>query len=285
MILVTGATGKTGRELVRLLSAHGARFRVLARSAEKARSRLGTDVEICEGDLERCDSLEPAMRGVERIFLLSSPDPGSPTLQKNALEAAKKAGVSYIVKMSAVDASPTSKSRFLRLHGEMDATLTKSGVTYTILRPHSFMQNTLGFAPTISAQGVFHTPPSQAIPVVDVRDIAAVACSVLVENGHEGKTYTITGPDVLTYKQMGEKIGAAIGKPVQHMEVPPEAVRAGMLGAGMPEWIVEGVLELYAHLGGQEPTRVTEQIAGKEPIRFDEFARDHAAVFRGAGSA
>jgi len=285
MILVTGGTGKTGRELVRLLSSHGARFRVLARDAKKARSRLGNDVEIFEGDLERAGSLEPAMQGVERIFLLSSPDPGSPTLQKNALEAAKKAGVSYIAKMSAVDASPTSKSRFLRLHGEMDATLTKSGVTYTLLRPHSFMQNTLGFAPTISTQGVFYTPPSAPVPVVDIRDIAAVACSVLLENGHEGKTYTITGPESLTYAQMGAKIGAAIGKPVQHVEVPPEAARAGMLGVGMPEWIVDGLLELYAHLGAPEPTRVTEQIAGKEPITFDQFAREHAPAFRGDGKA
>ena len=285
MILVTGATGKTGRELVRLLASHGTRFRVLARSAEKARSRLGNEVEIIEGDLERADSLEPAMRGVERVFLLSSPDPGAPALQKNALEAAKKTGVSYVVKMSAVEASPTSKSRFLRIHGEMDAALAKSGLTYTCLRPHSFMQNTLGFAPLISTQSQFFTPPSAAVPVVDVRDIAAVACSVLLENGHEGKTYTITGPEALTYSQMGEKIGKAIGKPVRHVEVPPEAARAGMLGAGMPEWIVDGLLELYAHLGGQTPTRVTEQIAGKEPITFDDFARDHAPVFRGAGGA
>ncbi|HET9250973.1 MAG TPA: NAD(P)H-binding protein, partial [Candidatus Eisenbacteria bacterium] len=184
MILVTGATGKTGRELVRLLTTSGARFRVLARNADKARDRLGAGVEIVTGDLGRPESLEPAMRGIERVFLLSSPDPGSPALQRNAIEAAKKAGVSYLVKMSAVDASTTSKSRFLRLHGEMDEALEKCGLTYTRLRPHSFMQNTLEFAPTISTQGVFYTPPSAAVPVVDVRDIAAVACSVLLENGH-----------------------------------------------------------------------------------------------------
>ncbi|HET9252440.1 MAG TPA: SDR family NAD(P)-dependent oxidoreductase, partial [Candidatus Eisenbacteria bacterium] len=91
---------------------------------------------------------------------------------------------------------------------------------------------------------------------------------------------TITGPEGLTYSQMGEKIAAATGKQVRHVEVPPEAARAGMLGAGMPEWIVGGLLELYAHLAG-EVTRVTEQIAGKAPITFDQFARDHAAAFRG----
>ena len=284
MILVTGATGKTGRELVKLLSSHRARYRVFARNADKAKAQLGNGVEVVAGDLERPDSLEAAMKGVERLFLLSSPDPGSPVLQRNALEAAKKAGVSYIVKMSAVDADPASDSRFLRLHGEMEAALVKSGLTYTCLRPHSFMQNTLGFAPTISSQGAFYTPPSAAIPVVDVRDVAAVACSVLLENGHEGKTYLITGPEKLTYSQMGEKIEAAIGKPVRHVEVPPDAARAGMLGVGMPEWIVGGLLELYAHLGGEQVTRVTEQIAGKKPLTFDQFAVDHAAVFRGDAS-
>jgi uncharacterized protein YbjT (DUF2867 family) len=282
MILVTGATGKTGRELVRLLGSRGAPFRVLARNPEKATTLFGEKVSIVAGDMGRSDTLEPAMRGVDRLFLLSSPDPDAPVLQKNVLGAAKRAGVEYVVKMSAVDASTSSKSRFLRLHGEMDEELKRSGLTCTYLHPHSFMQNTLGFAPTISTQGVFYTPPSAAVPIVDVRDIAAVACSVLIENGHEGKTYTITGPEALTYGQIAEKIGAATGKPVRHMEVPPETARAGMLGAGMPEWIVGGLLELYAHLGGDNITRVTEQIAGKKPITFDEFARDHASVFAGS---
>jgi uncharacterized protein YbjT (DUF2867 family) len=284
MILVTGATGKTGSELVRMLSSRGCEFRVLARTPEKARALFGDGVEVVAGDLGRPDTLDGAMRGVDRLFLLSSPDPGAPALQESALAAAKRSDVRYVVKMSAVDASPDSPSRFLRLHGEMDRALAKSGLTCTVLHPHSFMQNTLGFAPTISTQGVFYTPPAAAIPLVDVRDIAAVACAVLVENGHEDKTYTITGPERLTYAQIAEKIGAAIGRPVRHVEVPPEAARDGMLGAGVPEWIVGGLLELYAyHLDGRgtEVTRVTEQIAGKTPITFDEFARDHAAAFRG----
>jgi uncharacterized protein YbjT (DUF2867 family) len=283
MILVTGATGKTGRELVRLLGSRGVKFRVLARNPGKGRSLFGEKVEIVAGDLARSESLDEAMRGVERLFLLSSPDPSAPTLQENAVAAAKRNGVKYIVKMSAVDASPQSPSRFLRLHGEMDQALARSGLTCTYLRPQSFMQNTLGFASTISTQGVFYTPPSQAVPLVDVRDIAAVACASLLENGHEGKTYTITGPEALTYSQVGEKIAAAIGKPVRHVEVPPEAAREGMLGAGIPEWIVGGLLELYAYEGKNEVTRVTEQIAGKTPIPYDQFAREHAPVFRGEG--
>jgi uncharacterized protein YbjT (DUF2867 family) len=281
MILVTGATGKTGKELVRLLSERRARFRVLARNAGKAGSMFGTGVEIVAGDLARPETLEPAMRGVERLFLLSSPDPGAPGLQKNALEAAKRAGVSYVVKMSAVDASPSSPARFLRIHGEMDEALARSGLSFTALRPHSFMQNTLGYAATISTQGVFYTPPQAPVPLVDVRDIAAVACSVLLENGHEGKTYTITGPEALGYGAIGEKTAAAIGKPVRHVELAPEAARAGMLQAGFPEWIVDGLLELSVHLTEPKVSRVTEQIAGKQPITYDEFARDHAAMFRG----
>ena len=285
MILVTGATGKTGSELVRLLSAAKAEFRVLARNPGKAATLFGDKVKVVAGDLGRSETLDGAMQGVERLFLLSSPDPGSPALQKNALAAAKRAGVKYVVKMSAVNADTKSKSRFLRLHGEMDEELARSGFTCTVLRPHSFMQNTLGFAPTISTQGAFYTPPSKPTPLVDVRDIAAVACSVLLENGHEGKTYAITGPESLTSAQVAEKIGAAIGKPVRHVEVTPEAAREGMIGAGYPEWIADGLLELYAYLGGEPPTRVVEQIAGKKPITFDQFARDHASVFAGTGQS
>jgi uncharacterized protein YbjT (DUF2867 family) len=154
---------------------------------EKAKGLFGSGVKVLEGDLGRPDSMEPAMRGVETLFLLSSPDPGSPALQTNALAAAKRAGVKRVVKMSAISASRDSASRFLRLHGEMDDELASSGLTWTRLRPHSFMQNTLMFVPSILSDGAFYTPPSGVMPVVDVRDIAAVACAVLLEKGHEGK--------------------------------------------------------------------------------------------------
>jgi len=285
MILVTGGTGKTGRELVRLLESRGAEFRVLARNPEKAKGFLGGGVKVLEGDLGRPDSMEPAMRGVETLFLLSSPDPGSPALQTNALAAAKRAGVKRVVKMSAISASRDSASRFLRLHGEMDDELASSGLTWTRLRPHSFMQNTLMFVPSILSDGAFYTPPSGVMPVVDVRDIAAVACAVLLEKGHEGKTYTITGPESLSYAQMAEKISTAIGKQVRYVEVPTDAARQAMLGAGWPEWVVEGLLELYTFYNSgtaASVSKVTEQIAGKKPITFEEFARDHAAAFAGS---
>lgn len=284
MILVTGATGATGSELVRLLIRKGAPVRALVRNPEKARSSLGSGVEIAVGDFERPESLEGAFHGIDRMFLLSSPDQRAATLQGNAIDAAKRAGVQHIVKMSAVESVPNSPCRLLRLHADVEHKLESSRVPYTNLRPHTFMQTTFASAATIATQGVLYAPPSGAFPPVDVRDIAAVAAEVLTTSGHEGVTYTITGPEALTYGQMGSKIGAAIGKSVQYVEVPPAAVREALLARGMSEWIADGLIELFAlYATGRASfvTDVIETVGKKRPITFDQFARDYAARFAG----
>jgi len=286
MILVTGATGATGSELVRLLRLKGVKLRVLARDPERAKSRLGAGVEAVPGDLERPESLDSAMGGVERVFLLSAPDPNASVLQGNAIEAARRAGVRHIVKMSAVESVPHSPCRLLRVHAEIEQKVAASGIPFTNLRPQSFMQNTLAFAHSIASQGAFYAPAGGAIPLVDVRDIAAVAAEVLTTPGHEGVTYTLTGPEALTNSQVAARIGIAIGKPVKHVEVPLEAAREAMLGMGMSEWLADGLVELYA-LGATGRvsfiTDVIETVGKKKPIAFDQFARDYAAKLSGQG--
>ncbi len=286
MILITGATGSTGRELVRRLTTQGARVRALVRNPEKAGAKLGPGLELAAGDLEMPDTLDEAMKGVEKVFLLSPTDPRAVELQTNAIERARRAGVKHIVKMSAVESAPDSPVRFLRVHAQIEERLARSGVPYTNLRPHSFMQNTLGYASTIASEGKMYAPPGGAYPPVDVRDIAAVAAAVLTSSGHEGKTYTITGPEALTHAQVAEKIGRALGKEVKYQEIPPAIAREVMLGIGMSEWIVDGVLELFRLYDEGEASYVTaviEEVARKKPITFDEFARDFAGAFAGQG--
>jgi len=284
MILVTGATGAVGSELVRLLTQKRAPVRAFVRNPEKARSRLGPGVEIVVGDLDRPESLDAAFHGVDRMFLLSSPGQGAATLQGNAIDAAKRAGVRHIVKMSAVESVPNSPVRLLRVHAEIEQKLEASRVPYTNLRPHSFMQSTFASAGTIASQGVMYMPAAGAIPPVDVRDIAAVAGEVLTTSGHEGVTYTITGPEVLTYAQMAAKIGAAIGRPVQYVEIQAAAAREAMLAKGMSEWIADGLIELFAlYETGRASfvTDVVETVGKKKPTAFDQFARDYAPRFAG----
>ena len=286
MILVTGATGAVGSELVRLLTRKQAPFRVLARNPETARSRLGSGAEIVAGDFERPETLDAALRGVDSLFLLSSTGERAATLQGNVIDAAKRAGARHIVKMSAVESVSNSPVRLLRAHAEIEHKLDSARIPYTNLRPHSFMQTMLASAETIASQGMMYAPAAGAFPPVDVRDIAAVAAEVLTTSGHEGVTYTITGPEALSYAQMASKIGAAIGKPVQYVEVSPAAAREAMLARGMSEWIADGLLELFAlYATGRASftTDVVETVGKKRPTTFDQFARDYAPRFAGQG--
>lgn len=286
MILITGATGNTGMEVVRQVTSKGARVRALVRNPEKAITVGGGGVETAAGDLDKPETLAKALKGIDKVFLLSTVDPRQVQLQGNLVEAAKKAGVKHIVKMSALGAALDSPVSFGRWHAQTEAQIEKSGMAFTHLRPHFFMQNVLMFAGSIAKDGVFHAPMKNGkISLVDIRDIAAVAAKVLTEGGHEGKAYVITGPEALTLAQMGQKIGAAAGKKVDYVNVPPDAARQAMLGMGMREWLIEGMLALYALFSeghGAAVTDVVAKVAGKPARTFDEFAREHAHVFRGA---
>jgi len=285
MIVVTGATGKTGSEVIRLLTGRGIRVRALARDPEKAKALKGAGLEIAIGDLEKPGTLDPAFRGADRLFLVSSPDPRVGDLHGNAIEAAKRAGVKHVVRLSAFAASPQSSVRLLRVHGEVDENLSRSGLSYTILRPQSFFQNLLYAARPIAAQGKFFaTVKDGAIGMIDNRDVAVAAASVLTSDTHSGRIYEMSGPEALTYKACAEKLSAATGRTIEYADVPPEAARAGMLAIGMPEWIADGLLELHALNASGKSAGLTdafERITQKKPRTFDVFAKDFAHVFGG----
>lgn len=288
MILVTGATGTVGTELVRQLSAAGAPVRALVRDPEKARARLGDGVELAPGDMEKPETLDAALQEVQRAFLLPPVDPGSIAMEENFLAAAKRAGLAHLVKLSSFGADPGSSMTFGRWHGQGEKLVEASGIPFTHLRPNSFMQNVLGFAGPIAAQGMLFTPAGDAgISHVDVRDIAAVAVKVLTEDGHAGKVYEITGPEALSYYDVAAKISAAIGKTVTYMPVSPEQATGALLGMGAPEWQARAVVELfllYRSGEGGHVTDVVETVGKKTPITFDQFARDYAPAFLQAPS-
>lgn len=288
MILVTGATGKVGSEVVKQLAARGAPVRALVRSPEKARAIAAPGVEIARGDLGDPGSLGAAMEGVEALFLLTPPDPRQVEWQHNAIEAAKRAGVRHVVKLSAIGASEHAPVQLGRWHWQTEEELKASGLGWTILQPGFFMQNFLGFAPTIQGQGAFYSNVNGRVALVDARDIAAVAVAALTEDGHEGQTYVITGGEAISYPEAAEKLSAALGRGVNYVEIPDEAMRSALLQAGLPDWFADDLLALNAILNAGHaatPTDVVATVAKKEPIRFDQFARDHAAAFGAAPAA
>ena len=217
MILVTGSTGRVGSDLVRQLSAKGTRVRALARDAAKGAALEAPGVEIARGDLGDPASLDAAMQGIERVFLLSSVDQGQAELQGNVVKAAKRAGVRHIVKLGAAGTGLDSPITVARLHTQTEKEIEASGIPYTFLKPALFMQFLMTHAPSIRSDGAFHMPMRDGnVPMIDVRDIAAVAAAVLTTPGHEGKAYTLTGPEALSMSEVAQKLGAAIGKPVKY---------------------------------------------------------------------
>ncbi len=284
MILVTGATGNVGGELVRLLIARGASVRVLARDPAKVQV---PGAEVMEGDLSRPETLGSVLEGVDHVFLLTPFVLDQYTLQANVIEAAKDAGGIHVVKMGAVGSSLDSPFAAGRQFARADELLRNSGLDWTILHPHAFMQNLLASAGSINGEGAIYGCTGEGrIGTVDTRDIAAVAAVALTEPGHAGQTYTLTGPESVSYPEMAARLSAVLGREIRYVDVPPDAYRDSLLGFGMPEPLADDIVLLYGSIfrdgGGDLVTTAVPDVTGQPARSFDDFARDNVAAFAGA---
>jgi uncharacterized protein YbjT (DUF2867 family) len=286
MILVTGATGRTGGALVRRLSAAGVPVRALARSASRAEGLSALPgVEVAEGDMARPATLTPALRGVDRTMLISSADPVMLEVQSNFVDAAATAGVGHVVKLSGIIADLDSPFRYARMHGEVERRVEASGMAFTHLRAGEFMHAYFRQVPSIVATGRLMLPMEDArIASIDVGDVAEVAAAILTGSGHEGAVYSLTGPEALSMTDVAEKLSTATGRTIQYVDVGPEQATAARLAAGMPPFAAEALAELFAERRkGKEAqvSPVVQAVLGRPATSFDEFAGRHAAVFRG----
>ena len=283
MILVTGATGNNGTEIVKRLAMARVQVRAMVRNRERASAIALPRVEVVEGDFDRPATLLSALAGVERAFLLTNSSERAQSQQIAFIDAARQSGVAHIVKLSQFGAEAHSPVRFLRYHAAVEAALQASGIAYTLLRPNLFMQGLLNFRSTIATQNAFYAAAGEAkVSAVDVRDIAEVAVAALTESGHEGKLYELTGPQALTHAEMAEGLSRALGRQVAFVDIPPEAMREALLGFGVPVWQADGLIEDYAHYRRGEAAAVTSGVrdaTGNAPRGFEEFARDYAATF------
>jgi uncharacterized protein YbjT (DUF2867 family) len=286
MILVTGATGMTGSELVRRLSARGVRVRGLTRNPAKATALSALpNVEIVEGDMAHPETLSGALQDVDRAMLISSSDASMLEVQSNFIEAAQKARVKYVVKLSGIMPELDSPFRYARMHGEIEKRLEASGMAFTNLRAGEFFTAYFRRVPLIVAKGVLMLPMEDArIASIDIGDIAEVAATVLTNPGHEGKTYPITGPEALNMAEVAERLSVVTGRPIQYVNVAPEEARSANLANGMPPYMADGLFELFAERRKGKESKVSSvipEIFGWQATRFDEFAARNAAIFRG----
>ena len=285
-ILVTGATGNVGGAVIANLVSMGAPVRALARDESKARGLKHTGVEIVVGELEQPESLGAAFSGVDKVFLLTPVGPNAATQASNAIAAARRAGRPYIVRMSAVKASHQSPARISRLHAETEDELKAPGLPYTILKPHFFMQNTMMAAQSVVSQGRLFMPfKNGKLGMIDIQDIGEVAAKVLTSEGHQGKTYTLTGPASISFHDVAAGLAKALGREVKYVDVPLQAGRDAMIGMGFPEWVADGYSEYfnaYSEGYGDLVTGDVEQIIGRAPRSYETFAHDFAQLFGGA---
>lgn len=285
MILITGATGNIGAELAKRLSGGKQAVRAFVRSRARSQAIALPGIELVEGNFAKPETFPPALDGVDRLFLLIPSSSQVEQQQCSFVDAARRAGVRHIVKLSQFAADEHAPGRFQRYHAAVERHILQSGILYTFLRPNLFMQGLLNFRSTISSQNAFYAPAADAkVSVVDVRDIASIAAKALAESGHEGKTYDITGPEALTHADMAHQLSQAVGKPIQYVSVPPAAMHESLLGFGMPAWQADGLVEDYYHYRRGEAAEVTSAVRDlteKDAILFSQFARDYAAHFLG----
>ena len=287
MILVTGATGNIGRELVTQLAQTGQPFSVMVRNAAKAQQMFGQipNIKIVEGDISKTTTLPAALDGIDKVFLLTPSDYRQVDQQGNVIEAAKAAGVKHIVKLSVVGAAHDAPAQLMRWHAQCERLLEESGVAWTHLRPHVFYQYWLQLVFPINMTGGFYASLAADVPLpaIDIRDIATVAVRCLTEPGHEGKIYRLTGPEALTNVQVAEKIGKVMGRPVSYSYMPPEQTKAGMMQLGMAPWFVDfvvGMDEAYSTGNYSEVTHDFYRLTGRQPISADRFFYDFGDFIR-----
>lgn len=283
MILVMGASGKVGREVVKGLMARGARFRAGYRSSQKAAEARQSGIETAVLDYAEAATVRAALNGIERAFLVTSPSPELTELEGNVVQAALTAGVSQIVKLS-VWGADRAETWLGRLHHSVEERIKSSGLAYTFLRPNSFMQNLLGQAQSIRSQGAFYLPGGDArVSDIDVRDIGRAAAAVLTTGGHRNKAYELSGPQALSYVERAEILTSVLGRTVRFIAPPDAEWKQAVLGIGMPEWLADALIDFQhaAQRGALERiTPAVQELTGRAPVSFRQFIEDHAGVLK-----
>jgi len=285
MILVVGATGGIGKDVVSGLRAKGQQVRAMVHNPDKALSRE-PGVEYVTGDLEKPDSVIAALQGVEKAFLLSPEDPRMPELHGKFAAAAKEASLRHLVRLSILPANPEAPLPLAMWHGEADRLVMDSGVPFTILRPAYFMQNFLRSAGTIASEGAIYGAMGDGkVGHIDTRDIAEVAVTVLTSEGHEGQIYPLTGPESLSMVEVAARLSIALGKTVKYVNMSADDAKSGMMAMGMPDWRADawvGLGGMIAMGKADMATPAVKNILGREPHNVDLFAAENAQAFRGA---
>jgi uncharacterized protein YbjT (DUF2867 family) len=289
-VLVIGATGTIGKEVVSELARGGANVVAGSRDVARARERF-KDSGAVRGvalDLERPETLVPALQGVDTVIQVSTMSPAMGPQTRLLVQAARQAGVKHLVRSSLLGAGEPEPITEAVWHGEADQAIAESGIPFTLLRPNQYFQNFISprNCQVIRDQGSLFLPLGTGrVSNIDTRDIAEAAARVALAPGteHHGRAYVLTGPEASTLAELAEAIGEALGKPVKGVAVEPEQFQAGLLRAGLPPLIADAISGWFAYCRAGRAERVTEdaeRLLGRKPRSPRQFAREHVYHWR-----
>ncbi len=280
-ILVTGATGGISSAIVNRLQTADCQVRALVRNPDKAASLKAQGAEIVVGDLERPKTLEQAFVGVDVAFILTSPSPRAPEQSSNAIWAARQAGVKHVVRLSAFGAAHDAPTINGRLHALSDSELIASGIPYTILKPHFFMQNLMMAVGEAIKGGVLHFPLAEGkMGLIDTADISEFAAKVLTSKGHDNKTYTLTGPASISMHEVASALSDAVGRPIQYQAVPVEQALVQLSQLGVDDFslnLLRDYFNAYSNNWGDIVSNDFPNVMGKSACSIADFMQRLAA--------
>ena len=283
MILLTGATGKTGSATAIELSNLKVPFRALIRSEEKRDEIEALGGEGIIGSAENRETSDQAMMGIEKLLIILPNCENQLEMEMQLVDSAKAEGVKQIVYMSSVEADEECTSPIPKLHWDTEVYIKDSGLQWTMIKPNFYMQNFIGSAKTIVEQNKFFLPMSEGkTGMIDTRDVGKVIAKVLSEEGHEGQSYQITGPEILSFYDVAEKFSSVLKREVLYIDMPIDAYKNILSQFLTNQWHLDSVIDLFGGIaeGGIEyKTDTFEDLIGTPPRSLEDFIEEHRSLY------
>ena len=284
MILLTGATGKTGSATAKALNERGIKFRALIRNEEKREGIESLGGEVIIGSIENKEAVDQSMVDVETALILLPNSENQLSLEKQLVDSAKQAGANRVVKMSSIEATPDATSPIPRLHLESEEYIKQSGLNWTMVKPNFYMQNLLASAATIKDQGKIFLPMGEGkTGMIDTTDVGKVLAKVLSEDGHESMNHEITGPEILSFFEVAEIFTQGLGKQVDYVDVPLAAYKETLGQFLTNQWHLDAVIDLFKGIadgGIEEKTDTYSNLMGESPKSLSQFISENSFIFK-----
>ena len=284
MILLTGATGKTGSATAKALNDRGIKFRALIRNEEKREEIESLGGEVVIGSIENKEAVDQSMVDIEAALILLPNSENQLSLEKQLVDSAKQAGANRVVKMSSIEATPDATSPIPKLHLESEEYIKQSGLNWTMIKPNFYMQNLLASAGTIKDQGKIFLPMGEGkTGMIDTTDVGKVLAKVLSEDGHESMNHEITGPEILSFYEVAEIFSQGLGKQVDYVDVPLGAYKETLGQFLTNQWHLDAVIDLFKGIadgGIEEKTDTYSELMGESPKSLSEFISENSFIFK-----